>query len=411
MGVNKPAKMANKPAAAGGVPVRNRPLPLAAAEITAEDIQAVTEVMQGGKLGSGAKVREFEDEVAEYVGARYAVAVSSGAAGLHVALMAAAVGHEDEVITTPLTHPATSNCILYQNGMHTFVDVDPATFNLDPVKVRYRITGRTEALIPVHFAGNPCELEPLHRLARENDLLVIEDAAHALGGEYGGRKIGSLSDLTVFSFSDPQHCYTGEGGMVTTDDEELYHWMLVFRENGMVRDPQKLVRPEGPWREEMQDRGFNYRMTDMQAALGISQLARANDFIARRASIAGRYNRALAGHPAVALPDQNPRGRSTWHYYVMALRMENLKASRTEIFNAMRAEGIEVGVHYLPVFLHPYYLWIGHPDVCTIEGSLCPLAEDLYNRFITLPLYPAMTDRDVEDVIEAVCRVLDYYSI
>lgn len=403
--------MTKIPAAAGGMPVRDRMLPLAVAQMTADDVRAVSGVLQRGMLGSGTMVREFEERVAEYVGARYAVAVSSGAAGLHVALMAAAVGHEDEVLTTPLTHPATANCILYQNGIHTFVDVDPATFNIDPVKTRYRVTGRTEAIIPVHFAGNPCELDALHQVAGENGLSVIEDAAHALGGEYAGRKIGALSDLTVFSFSDPQHCYTGEGGMVTTDSEELYQWMLVFRENGMVRDPGKLVRPEGPWREEMQDRGFNYRMTDMQAALGISQLARVDDFIARRTAIAERYNRALAGHPAVVLPRQNPRGRSTWHYYILALRMENLKADRTEIFNALRAENIGVGVHYLPVFLHPYYLWIGHPDVCTIEGSLCPLAEDLYNRFISLPLFPAMTDQDAGDVLEAVCRVLDYYSI
>ncbi|MFA7467409.1 MAG: DegT/DnrJ/EryC1/StrS aminotransferase family protein [Desulfotomaculaceae bacterium] len=403
--------MINKPAVAGGLPVRSRMLPLAAAEMTADDIQAVTRVLSDGVLGSGDKVREFETAVAEYVGAKYAVAVSSGAAGLHVALMSAAVGHEDEVITTPLTHPATSNCILYQNGIHTFVDVDPTTYNIDPVKVKYRITGRTQALIPVHFAGNPCELDLLHNLARENNLCVIEDAAHALGGCYKDKQIGALSDLTVFSFSDPQHCYTGEGGIVTTNSEELLEWMLVFRENGLVRHPQKMISPEGPWHKEMQDRGFNYRLTDMQAALGISQLARVEEFIKCRTDIANRYNRALAGHPAIALPQQNPRGRSTWHRYIVTLRIEKLKAGRTEICNAIRAENIEVGVHYLPVFLHPYYLWIGHPDVCTIEGSLCPVAEDLYNRFLTLPLFPSMTDRDVQDVIEAVTRVLNYYLL
>lgn len=411
MGANTARRMTSKPAVAGGVPVRDSMLPLAAAELKEEDERAVVEVLRKRKLGTGEKVREFENAVAEYVGAKYAVAVSSGAAGLHIALMAAAVGHEDEVITTPLTHPATSNCILYQNGVHIFVDVDPATFNIDAAKVKFRITGRTQALIPVHFAGNPSDLAALHELAEKNNLTVIEDAAHALGGEYDGRKIGSLSDLTVFSFSDPQHCYTGEGGMVTTNSEELYQWMLVFRENGMVSDPKKLVRQEGPWRVEMQDRGYNYRMTDLQAALGISQLARVEDYILRRTAIAERYNNAFKGHPAVELPQQNPRGRSTWHYYIVALRMENLKASRAEILHALRKENIEASVHYLPVFLHPYYLWIGHPDVCTIEGSLCPVAEDLYNRFLTLPLYPSMTDRDVNDVIEAVGRVLEYYSI
>ncbi len=403
--------MREKPAVAGGKPVRSELLPLAGADISEDDIQAVTRVMRSGKLGCGEMVEQFEEAVAGYVGARYAVAVSSGSAGLHIALMAAAVGHGDEVITSPLTHPATSNCILYQGAIHTFADINPATFNIDPQVVRSKINSRTEALIPVHFAGNPCDLDVLHGLARQHGLTVIEDAAHALGGTYNGAKIGSLSDLTVFSFSSPQHCYTGEGGMVTTGDEELYQWMLIFRENGMVTDPAKLVKPEGPWHVEMQDRGYNYRMTDMQAALGISQLARVEEFIARRAAIAEKYNRALGGHPSVVLPQQNERGRSTWHYYLLALRLENLRASRAEIFRALQAENIEVGVHYLPVFLHPYYLWIGHPDVCTLDTSLCPRAEEIYGRLLTLPLFPAMTDRDVDDVITAVGRVLDYYSL
>jgi len=178
-----------------------------------------------------------------------------------------------------------------------------------------------------------------------------------------------------------------------------------------VRDPQKMINPEGPWRKEMQDRGFNYRLTDMQAALGISQLARVEEFISRRTDIANLYNRTLANHPAITLPEQHPQGRSTWHRYIVTLCMEKLKAGRNEIFKAIRAENIEVGVHYLPVFMHPYYLWIGHPDVCTIEGSLCPVAEDLYNRFLTLPLFPSMTDQDVQDVIDAVTRVLDYYLL
>ncbi|AGL02614.1 DegT/DnrJ/EryC1/StrS family aminotransferase [Desulfoscipio gibsoniae] len=403
--------MSDKPAIYGGKPVCEHLLPLAGAAVDDNDIQAVTEVLRGGRLGCGETVQRFERAVAEYVGARYAVALSSGAAGLHVALMSAAVGHEEEVITSPLTHPATANCILYQGGIHTFADINSATFNINPGAVASKISSRTEALIPVHFAGNPCDLDALHKLARDNNLIVIEDAAHALGGEYDGKKIGALSDLTVFSFSDPQHCYTGEGGVVTTNSEELYEWMMIFRENGLVSNPRKLTRNEGPWRVEMQDRGYNYRMTEMQAALGIAQLARAEEFIERRTAIAEMYNQVLAGHPAVLLPEQNPRGRSTWHYFLLALRLEHIKASRSDIFHALRAENVEVGVHYLPVFLHPYYLWIGHPDVCTLEGSLCPRAEELYQCLLTLPLYPAMTDRDVQDVITAVIRVLNYYML
>lgn len=401
----------DKPAIAGGRPVRGNLLPLAGSSINEDDINAVSEVLRAGEPGSGAMVQRFEEAVARYVGARYAVAVSSGAAGLHIALMAAAVGHEEEVITSPLTHPATSNCILYQGGIHTFADIDPATFNIDPRAVAAKISSRTSALIPVHFGGNPCDMDALWKLAREHDLAVIEDAAHALGAEYAGKKIGALSDLTVFSFSAPQHCYTGEGGMVTTNSDDLFEWLVIFRENGMVSDPGKLTKIGEPWRVEMQDRGYNYRMTGMQAALGLSQLGRVEEFIARRAGIARRYNRAFSGHPAVMLPVQNGRGRSTWYYYLLALRTENLRASRAEIYHALRAENIEVGVHYLPVFLHPYYLWIGHPDVCTLDTSLCPKAEALYHRLLTLPLYPAMSDRDVEDVINATGRVLDYYLV
>lgn len=403
--------MMDKPAVAGGRPVRDKLLPLAQATIGEQDVLAVTEVLRRGQLGSGQLVRRFEEAVAAYVGTRYAVAVSSGAAGLHIALMAAAVGQGEEVITTPLTHPATSNCILYQGGLHTFADIDPTTWNMDPRQVAAKISSLTRALIPVHLAGNPCPMDDFWIQAREHDLVVIEDAAHALGGTYKNKKIGSSSDMTVFSFSNPQHCYTGEGGMVVTDSEDYYQWMLVFRENGMVNHPDLLTKAGEPWRVEMQDRGYNYRMTEMQAALGLTQLARVDEFVARRTAVAAQYNRAFGNHPAVTLPRQNPQGQSTWHYYLLALRTENLKVSRLEIFQALQAENIEVGVHYLPVFLHPYYLWIGHPDVCTLETSLCPGAEELYHRLITLPLYPAMTDRDAEDVITATCKVLDYYLI
>lgn len=406
-----PFKMPETPAIVGGKPVRNRLLPLSGAAIDESDIQAVSKVLRAGKLSCGEVVQQFESVVADYVGARHAVAVSSGAAGLHIALMVSAIGHDEEVITSPLTHPATSNCILYQGGRHTFADIDPATYNIDASVVASKISDRTEALIPVHFAGNPCDLDALHVIARENNLVVIEDAAHALGGEYRGKKIGSLSDLTVFSFSSPQHCYTGEGGIVTTNSTELYEWMLVYRENGMVTDPGKMAKPEGPWKMEMQDRGYNYRMTEMQAALGISQLSRVEEFIKRRTYIAQKYDQALSKHSAVVLPKQNSLGRSTWHYYMFALRLENLKASRKDIFCALQAENIEVGVHYLPVFLHPYYLWIGHPDVCSLEASLCPNAEEMYYRLLTLPIYSAMTEQDVDDVIFSVCKVLDYFIL
>lgn len=399
------------PAVAGGKPVREKLLPLASPSLNEEDKQAVMQVLDSGNLKNGPMVREFEENFARYVGARYAVAVSSAAAGLHIALMAAAVGHEEEVITSPLVHPSTPAAILHQHGMHTFADIDPETYNVDPEEIRKKVSSRTVALMPVHFAGRPCDMEAIQDIARENKLEVIEDASHALGAEYRGKKIGTLSSLTVFSFSGPQGVYTGEGGMVVTDSEELYFWLLVFRNGGIVTDPQKLSRREGPWHFEMQDRGFYYQMTEMQAALGLSQLKRAGEFAARRREIAEIYNAAFAGMEQFDLPAPFHGGKHSWYYYIIALRPENLKAARLEIYNALRAENIGVGVHYMPAFLHPYFKWVGHPDVCTLEGSLCPRAENLYSRLLTLPLFPGMTRQDVEDVIEAVHRVMKYYAV
>lgn len=403
--------MADTLAVAGGTPVRSDFLPLAASYVTEDDKKAVRAVLDGGQLQSGKKVKEFEENFARYVGARYAVAVSSGAAGIHIALMAAAVGHGEEVITSPLVHPSTPAAILHQNGVHTFADVDPATFNLDPDEVGKKVSLRTVALMPVHFAGRPCDMEAIQKTASEHKLEVVEDASHALGAQYRGKMIGSLSSFTVFSFDAPQGVYTGEGGMVVTDSEEQYFWLRVFRNGGIVTEPEKLSRREGPWHFEMQDRGFYYRMGEMQAALGLSQLRRADWYLERRREIAEQYNRAFAGVEQFDIPVPCQEDRHAWYYYVIVLRPENLKATRLEIFNALRAEKIGVGVQYLPAFMQPYFKWVGHPDICSLEGSPCPRAEILYKRLITLPLYPAMSQQDVQDVIEAVLKVVKYYAV
>lgn len=401
-----PAGAGDLPAVAGGRPVRENFLPYARQWVEEDDIAAVCEVLRGDWLTTGPAVAEFEREFARRVGAAYAVAVSSGTAALHAACAAAGVGRGDEVITSPLTFAASANCALFLGARPVFADVDPRTYNISPEEIEKKITPQTKAVIPVHFTGQPCDLDPIHALARRHNLTVIEDAAHALGAEYKGRPVGGLSDLTIFSFHPVKHITTGEGGMVTTNDEETYRWLLLFRNHGITRDRRELVEDHGPWYYEMQDLGYNYRLTDIQAALGLSQLKKLDRFLKRRREIAARYSEAFAALPEVEVPYQAPYAASAWHLYVLALRPERLRKSRREIFEALRAENIGVNVHYFPVYRHPYYRWLGDPDSCSLHGFYCPHAEEIYRRIITLPLFPAMTDGDVEDVVRAVQKVI-----
>ncbi|MGB9804664.1 UDP-4-amino-4,6-dideoxy-N-acetyl-beta-L-altrosamine transaminase [Desulfofundulus sp.] len=394
------------PAIAGGNPVRETYLPYARQWIEEDDIEAVTRVLRGDWLTTGPTLAEFEKQFAARVGARYAVAYSSGTAALHAACFAAGVGRGDEVITSPITFVASANCALYLGAKPVFADIDPRTYNIDPVEIEKKITPHTKAVIPVHFTGQPCDLETIHALAQKHNLVVIEDACHALGAEYKGHPIGCLSDMTVFSFHPVKHITTGEGGMVTTNSDELYQWLLLFRNHGITRDRELMVEDQGPWYYEMLDVGFNYRLTDIQAALGLSQLRKLDRFLARRREIALTYNEAFADLPEVEVPYQAPYGRSSWHLYVLALNLDLLRVGRREVFEALRAENIGVNVHYMPVYRHPYYRWLGDPDSCSLSGFYCVHAEELYERIITLPLYPAMNDGDVRDVITAVCRVI-----
>ncbi|MCL6448925.1 MAG: UDP-4-amino-4,6-dideoxy-N-acetyl-beta-L-altrosamine transaminase [Armatimonadetes bacterium] len=401
-------KQEELPAVAGGRPVRDDFLPYARQWIDEDDVAAVSEVLRGDWLTTGPAVAAFEREFAARVGAAFAVAVSSGTAALHAACFAAGVGRGDEVITSPLTFVASANCALFLGARPVFADVDPKTYNISPKEIEKKITLQTKAIVPVHFTGQPCDLDPIHEIARRHNLVVIEDAAHALGAAYKGRPIGDLSDLTVFSFHPVKHITTGEGGMVTTNDEELYQWLLLFRNHGIVREREMLVEDQGPWYYEVQDLGYNYRLTDIQAALGLSQLKKLDRFLARRRRIAAKYNEAFAALPEVEIPYQAPYADSAWHLYVLALRLDRLRKSRREIFEALRAENIGVHVHYLPVYRHPFYRWLGDPDSCTLEGFYCPCAEELYERIITLPLFPAMSDRDAADVIAAVYKVISW---
>lgn len=388
----------------GGTPVRASYLSYGKQFISEEDIAKVVETLRSPYLTQGPTIKEFEEKIAKVVGAKYAVAFTNGTAALHGACFAARIGEGDEVITTPLTFAASANCVRYCGGTVVFADICPDTYNIDPEQIRKQITERTKAIIPVDFTGQPAKLDEIMKMAKEHNLVVIEDAAHSLGATYQGKPVGSIADMTMFSFHPVKHITTGEGGIIATDSEEYYQRLLLFRSHGITRDTALLQRKsEGPWYYEMQDLGYNYRMTDIQAALGISQLSSLVQFVARRRQIASLYNKQLAHLPLV-LPYQASEGESSWHLYVIQLQLEKLRVGRKEIFEALVAENIGVNVHYIPVHLQPYYQAAGY------EAGLAPQAEALYERIITLPLFPTMSDDDVFDVVKAVEKVMKAYE-
>ncbi len=381
--------------------MRDTVLPYARQWIDDRDVEAVIAALQGDFLTTGPLVPMLESKLAEKVGARYAVAFANGTAALHAACHAAGIGPGDEVITSPMTFAASANCVLYQQGKPVFADIDERTYNLCPERVRALVTERTKAVIAVDFTGQPADLAELRRIAVERGLVLIEDAAHALGASYQGNKVGSVSDMTMFSLHPVKHVTSGEGGVITTGDEVLWRRLVRFRNHGIERDPGQLEQDRpAAWYYEMQELGYNYRLTDFQAALAISQLDKLDRFVERRRAIADRYNEAFCDLDAVVLPHQDGAGESSWHLYVIQLRTERLRFSRDEIYERLHEERIGVNLHYIPVYLHPHYRRLGY------EPGLCPVAERLYERILTLPLFPAMTDRDVEDVIHSFRKVM-----
>ncbi len=386
----------------GGAPVRSSMLPYGRQQIEEDDVAAVVETLRSEWLTTGPRVADFERQVAERVGTRYAVAVSSGTAALHAAAFAAGISPGDEVILPPLTFAATANAVLYLGGTPVFADVRADTLNLDPARVSEKLTSRTRAIVAVDFAGHPCDLDALCEIARTRGLVLIEDAAHALGAQYGGRAVGGQAHLTTFSFHPVKHIATGEGGTVVSSDPVLAERAIRFRNHGITSEAADRFRA-GEWYYEMVDLGFNYRLTDIQCALGLSQLRKLDRFLARREVIAARYRDALAGLWGVTLQSIAPNVRHAWHIFPILLDLDRLAADRLAIFTALRAEGIGVNVHYIPVYWHPYYQRLG------FAKGICPVAEGSYERLLTLPLFPAMEDRDVEDVITAVTKVLGHF--
>jgi perosamine synthetase len=388
----------------GGSPVRAHLLPYGRQSVDEADIQAVVEVLRSDWLSTGPKVPEFEEAFAGRVGAAYAVSFSSGTAALHAAAFAAGLKSGDEAITTPMTFAATANCVLYQGATPVFADVSADTLNLDPGQIEKKISTRTKAILPVDYAGHPAELAPILEIARRHGLVVVEDACHALGAEHDGRRVGSVADMTVFSFHPVKHITTGEGGMVATNSLQLAETLQRFRNHGISSDARQR-QSAGQWHYEMVLLGFNYRLPDIVCALGIQQLKKLDANLARRREIAALYTAAFREISGVIPPTVRPEANPAWHLYPIRLDLEKLSADRAQIFRALRAENIGVNVHYIPVHSHPYYR-----ERFGYKGGEFPVAEDAYTRLISLPMFHGMSDQDVKDVIAAVAKVSSTYS-
>ncbi len=369
-----------------------------------EDIKAITEVLKSDFLTQGPAVSCFENKICEITGARYCVAVSNATAGLHIAVQALNLPENSEGITTPNTFLASANCLLYNKVKPVFADINPDTYNIDPNKIEKKITSDTKVVIPVHFAGLACDMELIRKIVDTHNIKVIEDAAHAIGSCYAdGAPVGSCkySDMTVFSFHPVKTITTGEGGAITVNDEVLYKRLLQLRSHGMTKDAELLTQNPGPWYYEMHSLGFNYRMTDMQAALGYSQLLKLEHFRERRQSIVDRYNEAFDGIPYVKLPYRNSEQVSCFHLYVLQIDFDVIGTTRKDFMKKLADKGIGTQVHYIPVHTQPYYkTYYGY------KVGDYPIAEKYYERALSIPLYPAMSDSDVKTVINAIREII-----
>lgn len=368
------------------------------------DIEAVVKVLKSDYLTQGPAVAQFEQEICRITGAKYCVAVSNATAGLHIAVAALELGGNAEGITSPNTFLASSNCMVYNGVKPVFADINPVSYNIEPAEIEKRITDKTRLLIPVHFAGLPCEMEKISAIARKHKLHVIEDAAHAIGSQYAdGSSVGNCkySDMTVFSFHPVKTITTGEGGAVTTNDEGLYQKLLMLRSHGVTKDEGLLTRNPGPWYYEMQSLGFNYRMTDIQAALGCSQLRKLAFFKRRRREVVAAYNKAFAGMKYLETPTEPGELSSCFHLYAVQIDFASLGKSRVKVMQELRDREIGTQVHYIPVYTQPFY----KEQFGYSEGDY-PNAEKYYERALSLPLYSGLSDGDVKSVVSAVKEVI-----
>ena len=389
----------------GGTPVRDNTIFYGRQCIDEADVAAVCDTLRSNLITCGPKVTEFERLLCEYTGAKYAVLVSNGTAALHLAALAGEIGPGDEVIVSSITFAASANCVLYCGGTPVFADINPETYNIDPASIRKLITPKTKAIVAVDFTGQATELDEIQAICKEHNLLLIQDAAHSIGTKYKGQGVGSIADMTCFSFHPIKTITAGEGGAITTNDEQLYRKLLRLRTHGITRNMDEMVHPsDDPWYQEQVDLGYNYRMTDFQAALLISQLSKLPAFSARRKEIVAKYDAAFAEIPEIFVQKEIPESDTTRHLYILRLNLDMLNCNRREFFDAMAAEHIQPQVHYLPVYWHSHYEKLGY------KKGLCPEAEKLYNEIMSIPLYPALTDEEVEDTIKAVKKIVAYYK-
>jgi UDP-4-amino-4,6-dideoxy-N-acetyl-beta-L-altrosamine transaminase len=368
-------------------------LPYGHQYIDKKDISEVIKILQSDWITQGSKIEEFEKSITNYTGGKYAVAVSSGTAALHLAAIAAGIKKDDEVITSPITFVASANCILYCGGKPVFTDIENTVPNIDPNQIFKKLTKKTKAIIPIDYSGHPCDLKEIYEIAKNKDVTIIEDASHALGAKYKGINIGSCkySDMTIFSFHPVKHITTGEGGMILTNNKELYEKLIMLRNHGITKDKKRLKKNNGPWYYEQQLLGYNYRITDFQCALGLSQLKKLDEFIKKRRKIVNIYNKELENVESIKLPFEKEYVTSSWHLYYIQIKKSK---ERRYIFEKLRKNNIGCQVHYIPVYFHPYYQKLGY-NICK-----CSNAEKFYNKAISIPIYPSMLNEDINYIIK-----------
>ncbi len=368
-----------------------------------DDINSVINVLNSDYLTQGPKVNEFEQTLCDYTGAKYCVAIANGTAALHIAVAALEIGKGKKGITSPITFVASSNCMVYNGLIPNFADIKPDTYNVNPEEIKKRVDNNTKLVIPVHFAGQPCDMKEIKKIADENGLYVIEDAAHAIGSKYeDASKVGNCkySDMTTFSFHPVKTITTGEGGAITTNDKKLYEKILLFRSHGITKDQTKLKMNPGPWYYEMQDIGFNYRLTDIQSALGITQLQKLDEFVKRRREIVEKYNDEFKNIEWLTTPYEKPEVNSAFHLYVLQIDFKRINKTRSQVMNELREKKIGTQVHYIPVHTQPYYKnkhGFNHGDF--------PVAEEYYKKALSIPLYPKMSDYEIQYVINNILEL------
>jgi len=388
----------------GGTPVRDNPIFYGRQCIEQDDIEAVENTLRSALITCGPRVEEAEQRLCQVTGAKYAVIVANGTAALHLAAMAAGLQEGDEAIVSAITFAASANCVRYCGAKPVFADIDPKTYNIDPDAVRELITPKTKAVVAVDFTGQAVQLDEIRSICREHDLILIEDAAHSIGTKYKGQPVGSIADMTCFSFHPVKTVTAGEGGAITTNDENLYRRLLRLRTHGITRKQEEMVHPtDALWYNEQVELGYNYRMTDFQAALLISQLNKLPLFSAKRKALVKKYDTAFAEVPELFVQQEIPESDTTRHLYIIRLKPEMLSCDRRQFFDALRAENVCPQVHYLPVYWHSYYEKLGYAK------GLCPNAEKFYEEVMSIPFYYSLTDEEADDVIRAVKKVVAYY--